>query len=209
MTFLKRIFNKEVSKMQNSEAAREELPPIDQPYIFSPTKKNSKYLKKGILPRHYEKGLNCFLDSIDDPGIRQAAYEELLMTPGGLTLDLSREAGALFGVKNLIVCTDIYNKAAQRLNKPEVAAYGIPKKGIVRLMLEGSKMKMTFIFKPQMLPSGRMIGHAESHGPTDIVLDSQDFFERGLACQKRGETKLIFCGLEVNTLNQWNPVTRH
>ena len=116
MTFWKRLFGKNFPQKQRRYATERESAQAEMSALFSPDKEYSKYLRKGILPRYYQKGMNCFLDSISDAALRQAAY-------------------------------------------------GIPKKGLVRMMLEGSKIEMTFFFKQTRLRSGREVGQRSIEGP--------------------------------------------
>ena len=147
---------------------------------------------KGQLPQTFEYGMNCFLDRIAEQNgeeVAQKVYEELKGIRGGCTITTSALEDipgipVLFGVRSGSVALEAYNKAAVKLGLDKNAFFKLDKKDLVRLMLEGSNLELTFFQK-----TGPKSLHAILARPSDVLLDSEPWFVRAVDLHKAGKYK--------------------
>lgn len=145
---------------------------------------------KGQLPQTFEYGMNCFLDRIAEQNgeeVAQKVYEELKGIRGGCTITTSALEDipgipVLFGVRSGSVALEAYNKAAVKLGLDKQAFFKLDKKDLVRLMLEGSNLELSFFQK-----TGPKSLHAILARPSDVLLDSEPWFVKAVDLHKAGK----------------------
>jgi len=188
-------FGKHRSKIPHDESRKEKISMLERTLEKGKKYEGDPFYEhrmKGILPQTFEYGMNCFLDRIAEQNgeeVAQKVYEELKGIRGGCTITTSALediAGipVLFGVRSASVALEAYNKVAANLGLGKKAHFKMDKKDLVKLMLEGSNLELTFFQK-----TGPKSIHAILARPSDILLDSEPWFAKAVDLHKAAKYK--------------------